>query len=255
MSLKSRVVSVLVLALVASAPSSAPKRNSAVRRRPPVRASRRSWSAAAAVTTTPTQDKILMETVRKILPVDWMVAYQGGTGTNAMIPLYSDPNWFKATTSSCTTSVMPTSATKPSSGPSRQRIRRAFRRWCCIARCTRTVSEGRRLARAAWRDNAPPHESPPNRRQDGGEGRPDHHRAEGRLGDADRRAVRDRQGVAEGEDPGHRREPRGRETPSTRRLDERLRRRAASSARRSATARHGTIQCFRNCCSAASSGR
>ncbi len=42
------------------------------------------------------QNKILVESVRKAIPtVDWMIAYQGGTGTNARIPLYSDPDWFK----------------------------------------------------------------------------------------------------------------------------------------------------------------
>lgn len=42
------------------------------------------------------QNKILVESIRKAVPtVDWMIAYQGGTGTNARIPLYSDPNWFK----------------------------------------------------------------------------------------------------------------------------------------------------------------
>jgi uncharacterized protein len=41
------------------------------------------------------QDKILMETIRKVLPVDWIVAYQGGTTTNSMIPLYENPDWYK----------------------------------------------------------------------------------------------------------------------------------------------------------------
>jgi type 1 glutamine amidotransferase len=41
------------------------------------------------------QDKILMETIRKVLPVDWTVIYQGGTARESKIPLYADPNWIK----------------------------------------------------------------------------------------------------------------------------------------------------------------
>jgi type 1 glutamine amidotransferase len=41
------------------------------------------------------QDKILMETIRKVLPVDWTVVYQGGTARESKIPLYTDPNWIK----------------------------------------------------------------------------------------------------------------------------------------------------------------
>ncbi|MEP6918521.1 MAG: ThuA domain-containing protein [Acidobacteriota bacterium] len=41
------------------------------------------------------QDKILMETIRKVLPVDWTVVYQGGTARESKIPLYADANWIK----------------------------------------------------------------------------------------------------------------------------------------------------------------
>ena len=97
MSLKSRVVSVLVLALVASAPfmqrpEAEQRGGQAAPTGPRLKALVVSGGCCHDYTN---QDKILMEAVRKILPVDWMVAYQGGTGTNAMIPLYSDPNWFK----------------------------------------------------------------------------------------------------------------------------------------------------------------
>jgi uncharacterized protein len=41
------------------------------------------------------QNKVLIDTVRRVLPVDWMVSYQGGNGGAAMIPLYADPDWYK----------------------------------------------------------------------------------------------------------------------------------------------------------------
>lgn len=41
------------------------------------------------------QDKILVDAVDKALPVDWTIALQGGRGTRARIPLYSDAAWFK----------------------------------------------------------------------------------------------------------------------------------------------------------------
>ena len=41
------------------------------------------------------QDKILVDAVDKVLPVDWTIALQGGRGTRARIPLYSDPAWFE----------------------------------------------------------------------------------------------------------------------------------------------------------------
>lgn len=42
-----------------------------------------------------TQDKLVMEIVRKVLPVDWTVVYQGGTSRESKIPLYADANWIK----------------------------------------------------------------------------------------------------------------------------------------------------------------
>jgi uncharacterized protein len=42
-----------------------------------------------------TQDKLVMEIVRKTLPVDWTVVYQGGTARESKIPLYADANWIK----------------------------------------------------------------------------------------------------------------------------------------------------------------
>lgn len=41
------------------------------------------------------QDKIVMDVIRKVLPVDWTVVYQGGTARESKIPLYSDPNWIR----------------------------------------------------------------------------------------------------------------------------------------------------------------
>jgi type 1 glutamine amidotransferase len=41
------------------------------------------------------QDKLVMEIVRKILPVDWTVVYQGGTARESKIPLYATADWIK----------------------------------------------------------------------------------------------------------------------------------------------------------------
>lgn len=41
------------------------------------------------------QDKILMDVMARTLPIDWTVVVQGGTGTNAKIPLYENPDWAK----------------------------------------------------------------------------------------------------------------------------------------------------------------
>jgi uncharacterized protein len=41
------------------------------------------------------QDKLVMEIVRKVLPVDWTVVYQGGTARESKIPLYANPDWIK----------------------------------------------------------------------------------------------------------------------------------------------------------------
>jgi type 1 glutamine amidotransferase len=40
------------------------------------------------------QDRILVDAVDKVLPVDWTIVLQGGRGTRARIPLYSDADWF-----------------------------------------------------------------------------------------------------------------------------------------------------------------
>lgn len=41
------------------------------------------------------ENKALVDSLGKALPVDWTIVMQGGTGTHARIPLYSDPDWFK----------------------------------------------------------------------------------------------------------------------------------------------------------------
>jgi type 1 glutamine amidotransferase len=43
----------------------------------------------------PTQDKLLIEIVREVLPVDWTVVYQGGTARDARIPLYANADWIR----------------------------------------------------------------------------------------------------------------------------------------------------------------
>jgi type 1 glutamine amidotransferase len=42
-----------------------------------------------------TQGRAIMETVNKVLPVDWTVVYQGDRGTRSRFPVYNDPNWAK----------------------------------------------------------------------------------------------------------------------------------------------------------------
>jgi len=42
-----------------------------------------------------TQDKILIDKVSKVLPVDWTVLIEGGTGTRGRVALYDTPNWSK----------------------------------------------------------------------------------------------------------------------------------------------------------------
>ena len=37
--------------------------------------------------------KVLMDTVSKVLPVDWTVAVQGGRGTTGSMSVYDNPNW------------------------------------------------------------------------------------------------------------------------------------------------------------------
>jgi type 1 glutamine amidotransferase len=41
----------------------------------------------------PTQDAILIDIVRRSLPVDWTIVYQGGTARESKIPLYANPRW------------------------------------------------------------------------------------------------------------------------------------------------------------------
>ncbi len=54
------------------------------------------WSsAAAAATTTRLQSKLLMDSISKVLPVDWTVAIQGGRGTTGKQPLLENPDWAK----------------------------------------------------------------------------------------------------------------------------------------------------------------
>lgn len=42
-----------------------------------------------------TQGRILMESVNKVLPVDWTVAYHGDRGTRSRFPVYDTPSWSK----------------------------------------------------------------------------------------------------------------------------------------------------------------
>ena len=43
----------------------------------------------------PFQAQALKEAVAKLAKAEWTVVNEGGTGTQAMIPLYDDPNWAK----------------------------------------------------------------------------------------------------------------------------------------------------------------
>jgi len=42
-----------------------------------------------------TQGQVLMQTINKVLPVDWTVAYQGDRGTTSRFPVYNRPDWSK----------------------------------------------------------------------------------------------------------------------------------------------------------------
>jgi type 1 glutamine amidotransferase len=37
--------------------------------------------------------KVMMDAIGRVLPVDWMVAVQGGRGTRGSMPVYDNPNW------------------------------------------------------------------------------------------------------------------------------------------------------------------
>ncbi len=41
------------------------------------------------------QDKVMMDVMAKVLPVDWTVVLQGGSGTRAKLPVYDSPDWAK----------------------------------------------------------------------------------------------------------------------------------------------------------------
>jgi type 1 glutamine amidotransferase len=41
------------------------------------------------------QDKIMMDIMANVLPVDWTVLYEGGTSGDAKVALYNEPNWTK----------------------------------------------------------------------------------------------------------------------------------------------------------------
>ena len=43
----------------------------------------------------PLQDKILIDTINKVLPVDWTVVVQGGRGTRGSMPVYANAAWSK----------------------------------------------------------------------------------------------------------------------------------------------------------------
>jgi len=43
----------------------------------------------------PLQDRILIDTINKVLPVDWTVVVQGGRGTRGSMPVYANPTWSK----------------------------------------------------------------------------------------------------------------------------------------------------------------
>ena len=41
----------------------------------------------------PGQARVIMDAVSRVLPVDWMVAVQGGRGTTGQLPVYDNPDW------------------------------------------------------------------------------------------------------------------------------------------------------------------
>ena len=41
------------------------------------------------------QDKVMIDALANVLPVDWTVVLQGGSGTRAKLPVYDTPDWAK----------------------------------------------------------------------------------------------------------------------------------------------------------------
>src|SRR5215207_9453674 len=41
------------------------------------------------------QSEALTNAVARLAPVRWKIIHEGGSGTQAMLPLYDDPNWAK----------------------------------------------------------------------------------------------------------------------------------------------------------------
>ena len=41
------------------------------------------------------QDKVMMDVMAKVLPIDWTVVLQGGNGTTAKLPVYEKADWAK----------------------------------------------------------------------------------------------------------------------------------------------------------------
>ena len=41
------------------------------------------------------QDKVMIDVMAKVLPVDWTIVLQGGSGTRAKLPVYDSPDWAK----------------------------------------------------------------------------------------------------------------------------------------------------------------
>ena len=41
------------------------------------------------------QDKVMMDVMAKVLPIDWTVVLQGGNGTTAKLPIYEKADWAK----------------------------------------------------------------------------------------------------------------------------------------------------------------
>jgi type 1 glutamine amidotransferase len=43
----------------------------------------------------PGEARVMMDAIGRVLPVDWMVAVQGGRGTRGSMPVYDNPDWAK----------------------------------------------------------------------------------------------------------------------------------------------------------------
>ena len=94
----------------------------------------------------------LMDAIGKALPVDWTVAVRGRHRHEGTMPVYDNPDWSRASTSSSTTSASPTSTDDAYIRRSPPRTHRRPGRRHPLRDAHLPRRDGRRLARVPGRD-------------------------------------------------------------------------------------------------------